>query len=78
MGGIPLNQVGRAIAYDAPAHSTHVVQIKRASFMKGEYPAHLKPYAGQIKECPVQCKGKKGLDFRACLMKCAEKVKKKK
>lgn len=77
MGAIPLNQIGRAIAYDAPTHSTHVVQIKRASWAKGEYPSHLKPFAGQIRECPVQCKGKKGLDYSACLRKCAEPKRKK-
>jgi hypothetical protein len=76
MGGIPLNQVGRAIAYDAPTTSTHVVQIKRASWLKGEYPPHLKPFAGQIRDCPVGCKGKKGLDYASCLRKCAAKVKK--
>lgn len=77
MGAIPLNQIGRAIVYDAPSTSTHVAQIKKASYMKGEYPAHLKPYAGQIKECPVKCKGKTGMDFAGCLRACASKVKKK-
>jgi hypothetical protein len=77
MGAVPLTEVGKAIVYDAPAHSTHVAQIKKASWMKGEYPEHLKPYAGQIRECPKQCAGKKGLYYTACLKKCAEKVKKK-
>ncbi|MHA1852550.1 MAG: hypothetical protein ACTSUF_03475 [Candidatus Heimdallarchaeaceae archaeon] len=76
MGAIPLTEIGKAIAYDAPSTSTHVVQIKKASYMKGEYPEHLKAYAGQIKDCPVKCKGKTGLTYAACLRKCAAKVKK--
>lgn len=76
MGAIPLAEVGKGIAYDAPTTSTHVVQIKKASYLKGEYPSHLKPYAGQIRECPVTCKGKTGLDFAGCLRRCAAKVKK--
>lgn len=76
MGAIPLTEVGKAIVYDAPSTSTHVAQIKKASYMKGEYPAHLKAFAGQIRDCPPACKGKTGQSYSACLRKCASKVKK--
>ena len=71
MGAIPLSEIGKGIAYDAPTTSTHVVQIKKASYMKGEYPPHLKAFAGQIRECPVKCKGKTGMTYAGCLRACA-------
>ncbi|MHA1827096.1 MAG: hypothetical protein ACTSX6_00460 [Candidatus Heimdallarchaeaceae archaeon] len=77
MGAIPLSEVGKAIVYDAPSHSTHVAQIKKASYMKGEYPEHLKAYAANktgLNKCPVECKGKTGLAYSACLRKCAERL----
>ena len=48
--------------------------VKKASYMKGEYPAQLQPYAGQIADCPVECEGRKGQDYRECLKACAAKV----
>jgi hypothetical protein len=71
MGAIPLQDVGKAIAYDAPSTSDRIVQIKRASYPKGYFPPHLKPFAGQIRECPGQCKGKTGRGYADCLRKCA-------
>ena len=41
---------------------------------KGKVPEHLKKYAGQIKEAPKRCKGKKGADYVACLRKEARKI----
>lgn len=76
MAGIPLKDIERAIVYNAPTTSTALFKIKRASYMKGEFPEHLKKYAGQIKDCPVKCKGKKGSSYRECLTECAKKVKK--
>lgn len=76
MGAIPLSEIGKAIAYDAPSTSTHVVQIKKASYPKGYFPPHLSKYAGQIRECPVKCKGKTGQTYAACLRECASKVRK--
>jgi len=74
MGAIPLTEVGKAIVYDAPATSIHVAQIKKASYAKGEYPEHLRPFAGRIKTCPTECKGKTGLAYSACLRTCAGKI----
>lgn len=79
MAGIPFAEIGRAIAYRPPAHIKpgSILVFKRPSFEKGEFPAHLKPYAGQIKKCPVECKGRKGQAYRECLIKCAAVTKKK-
>jgi len=69
MAGIPLSQSGSAILYLAPSTSTRIVAIKRPSFAKGEFPAHLKTYAGQARNAPVACKGKKGQSYRECLIR---------
>mgnify|MGYP000014571198 CR=1 FL=1 len=44
---------------------------KKASYMEGEYPSQLVPFAGQIAHCPVECEGRKGQDYRECLKMCA-------
>lgn len=72
MGAIPVTEAGRGILYDAPSTSKHVVQLKRASYAKGEYPEHLKPFAGQIAHCPRECKGRKGRSYAECLTECAK------
>ncbi len=77
MAGIPLNKIGKAIVYNAPSTSTAIVKIKTASYEKGEYPEHLREYAADktgISSCPIQCKGKKGLNYSGCLRKCASEV----
>ena len=77
MGAVKLKDVARAILYDSPTHSPRVMpQLKTVSWDKFEYPEHLKPYAGQIRECPTQCAGRKGSDYRNCLIDCASKVRK--
>jgi len=81
MAAINLAAAGRAILYRPP--STGRTQIygayaKMPSYEKGQYPDQLKPYAGQIRECPVKCKGRKGQAYRECLRTCASSVKKNK
>ena len=78
MAGIPLSEMSRVIVYRPPAHIKpgSILVMKRPSFEKGEFPEHLRPYAGQIRECPVMCKGRKGQAYRECLIKCAAKVRK--
>lgn len=67
MAGIPLDEVGSAIAYKCPPTSDDVVCIKRASYQKGEFPEHLRQYAGQVAGAAQACRGKKGSSFTACL-----------
>ncbi len=74
MAGIPLSEAGNAILYRPPA--TGRTQIfgayaKTPSYLKGEFPEHLKAYAGQMASCAKECKGKKGQNFRFCLKRCA-------
>ena len=78
MAGIPLSDVGKVIVYKPPAHArnTFGLYFKRPSYEKGEFPEQLRPYAGQIRECPVSCKGRRGQQYRECLKVCAAKVKK--
>lgn len=45
----------------------HLV-LKKLSWKKGEVPEHLKKYIGQISEAPTRCKGKKGAEYRECLI----------
>lgn len=76
MGAVPLGAPG--ILYDAPAHAKPgtIVVLKRPSYMKGEWPEHLRPFAGQAKACPVKCKGRKGQSFRLCMLECAKPLRK--
>lgn len=60
------------IAYLRPSHArpdAPMLMIKRPSFPKGVTPPHLKSYAGQTRNAPVKCKGKKGQGYRLCLVK---------
>ncbi len=50
------------------------VIIRKQPWPKGEVPPPLRPYLGQIKECPIRCKGKKGQDYRMCLKACAREI----
>ena len=60
------------IIYRPPAHASNPifgVYAKSRSFPKGPVPAHLEPYKGQAREAPKRCKGKKGQEYRMCLIK---------
>ncbi len=48
--------------------------LKKLSWKKGEVPEHLKKYVGQISEAPTRCKGKKGADYRKCLITESRKI----
>jgi len=52
----------------------YILLLKKPSFQKGETPEHLKKYEGQISEAPKRCKGKKGAEYRACLIREAKKI----
>ena len=60
------------IMYRPPAHASNMfgMYIKTRSFPKGKgrVPPHLKDYAGQVREAPVACEGKKGQEYRICLI----------
>jgi len=60
----------RIILYRAPSHKrpgTPTLIPKTASYLPGEYPTQLEPFAGQTKTAPVKCQGKEGQDYRLCL-----------
>ena len=73
-----LSELGRIIVYRPPAHArdTTGLYFKRPSYEAGQYPEQLKAYAGQIRECPTKCKGRKGQAYRLCLKTCAASYKK--
>ena len=48
--------------------------LKKLSWKKGEVPEHLKEYVGQISEAPTRCKGKKGVEYRECLVTESRKI----
>jgi hypothetical protein len=61
----------RIILYRAPSHrrpGTPIMITKRASYLPGEYPTQLEPFAGQVREAPVKCEGKTGQEYRLCLI----------
>jgi hypothetical protein len=71
---VPGLPAGYVIITDVPSHiadPNRMFIIKKASYRKGQYPSQLKEYAGQIKTCPTGCAGKKGQDYRDCLLTCA-------
>jgi len=83
MAGVTL--IGRPggkdiIMYRPPAHASNPFSMyfKARSFPKGPIPEHLKSYAGQVRNAPVTCRGKKGQEYRACLMKETAGLRKKK
>jgi len=60
----------RIILYRAPSHrrpGTPILIPKSASYLPGEYPTQLEPFAGQVKGAPPKCQGKEGQDYRLCL-----------
>lgn len=60
------------IAYLRPSHArpdAPLLMVKRPSYEKGEFPPHLRPFAGQARHAPVACKGKKAQGYRECLIK---------
>lgn len=63
----------------APTHKSdpgQIVMVKKASYLKGQYPKQLEKFKGQIKECPPKCAGQTGQGYRLCLMTCAAEKKK--
>jgi hypothetical protein len=75
-----LNPPGLPAGYvlvKAPTHRKDLSQLvimKTPSYLPGQYPTQLKPFAGQIKDCPVACAGQTGQNYRLCLKRCASKV----
>lgn len=77
MAAFKLTELDNLVAYKPPTTAKHQVfgsVVKRPSYEKGQYPAQLKPYAGQIRECPVKCAGRKGQEYVRCLKACASSV----
>ncbi len=68
------------IMYRPPSHASNTfgMYIKTRSFPKGPIPAHLVRFAGQAREAPKTCKGKKGQEYRACLIKATAHLREKK
>jgi hypothetical protein len=58
------------IAYRPPAHARNAfgLYFKHRSFPRGTVPAHLVSYLGQAKGAPVACAGKKGQEYRGCMI----------
>lgn len=72
MAAFAVQGVPGVIAYLRPSHArpdAPMLMIKRPSFPKGETPPHLKAFAGQTKNAPVKCKGRKGQNYRECLIR---------
>jgi len=72
MAAFTVAGVPGVIAYLRPSHArpdAPLLMVKRPSYEKGEFPPHLKTYAGQVREAPRKCKGKKGQGYRECLIK---------
>jgi hypothetical protein len=68
------------IMYRPPAHASNTfgMYFKARSFPKGPVPEHLRSFVGQARHAPVACVGKKGQEYRACLMKETAGLKRKK
>lgn len=72
MAAFSVQGVPGVIAYLRPSHArpdAPMLMIKRPSFPKGEIPSHLRTFAGQARQAPVRCKGRKGQAFRECLIR---------
>lgn len=75
MAGIPLSDIGRAIATTPVPWAKKTLVIKRASFPKGAIPPHLRTYTEKFKSAVSTCRPeiKKGLGaatvqgFNACI-----------
>lgn len=48
--------------------------LKKQSWASGVVPAPLVPYSGMLRRCPTLCKGKKGQEYRECLIKCSKEI----
>lgn len=69
----------RVIMYTRPTHArpgTPILIPKQASYLPGEYPTQLEPFAGQVKDAPPKCAGKKGQVYRLCLVSATAGVRK--
>lgn len=66
MAGIPLNEMGNAIAYKSVPWANSQISIKRQSFPKGETPPHLRPFTDDLaqaaRQCATQTEGLRGAD----------------
>lgn len=72
MAAFAVQGIPGVIAYLRPSHArpeAPLLMIKRPSYPKGFTPPQLKPFAGQAKNAPVKCKGRKGQNYRECLIK---------
>jgi len=56
MAGMPLSDIGRAIATTPVPWAKKTLVIKRASFPKGAIPPHLRSYTERFKEAVSKCR----------------------
>lgn len=67
MAAVEVPGLPGVIFYTAPSTSEKMVAMKRPSYQKGDYPAHLQRYAGQAAGAGRACKGRRGPAFRICM-----------
>lgn len=72
MAAFPVQGVPGVIAYLRPSTARPdgpLLYIKTPSYEKGTTPPQLRPFLGQARSAPVACKGRKGQNYRECLIR---------